>query len=147
MKSIKRYSDIPALESMRRDMDRFFDDLAPFSWNRGNGGKEIWAPNTDMSETDDEYIVKVDLPGISKKDIEVNYKDHRLTIAGERKLAEEEENKNMIRRERYFGTFLRTYTLPDAISEDKIKAKFKDGVLTVLVPKVEVKKPTQIQID
>ncbi|NGP89861.1 Hsp20/alpha crystallin family protein [Fodinibius halophilus] len=147
MKSVKRYSDLSVLESMRREMDHFFDDLAPFSWKRGNGGKEIWAPNSDMSETENEYLVKIDLPGLSKDDIEVNYKDHRLTIAGERKLEKEEDEKNMIRKERYFGTFVRAYTLPEAIKEDRIKATFKDGVLTIEVPKTEVKKPTKIQID
>lgn len=149
MKSIQKFPTLSPLESMRREMDRFFDDITPFSWREGNGGMEmeLWAPDTDMSETENEYIITVDLPGISKKDIEVNYKDNRLSISGERKKEEKEEKKDYIRRERYTGKFVRSFTLPAAVKDDKIKAGFKDGVLTVRVPKTEASKPKSIMID
>lgn len=149
MKTLTRYSDMPVLESIKRDMDRFFDDIVPFSWRVENGGREldVWAPSTDMSETNNEYIISVDLPGITKKDVEVNIQNHRLTITGERKKEAEEEGKDFHRRERFYGRFMRSFTLPAAVKEESIKAKFKDGVLTVTVPKAEVKKAKTVAID
>ena len=128
-------------------MDRFFDDLTPFSWKVENGGVELWAPDTDMSETENEYIVAVDLPGVTKKNIDVNYKNNMLTISGEREKEEKEEKKDFIRRERFYGKFVRSFTLPAAVREDDIKANFKDGVLTVRIPKTEVSKPKTVPID
>lgn len=108
---------------------------------------ELWAPDTDMSETDDAYLLTVDLPGLTKKDIQVSYQDHRLTISGERKKESKEEEKDYIRQERYLGKFTRSFTLPTEVKEDKIKASFKDGVLLVTIPKVEAKKPKTVSID
>lgn len=150
MKTLTKFSDVSPLEAIRRDMDRIFDDMSPFSRiRRGNGGfgMELWAPDTDMSETDDTYLLTVDLPGLTKKDIQVSYQDHRLTISGERKKESKEEEKDYIRQERYVGKFTRSFTLPTEVKEDKIKAVFKDGVLTVTIPKVETKKPKTVTID
>lgn len=149
MKALQKRSDISPLESIRREMDRFFDDIVPFSRRTGNGGMrlELWAPDTDVSETDNEYIISVDLPGISKKDVEVSYKDNRLTISGERRHEEKEEKEDYLRRERYQGNFTRSFTLPSEVKDDTIKAHFKDGVLKVEVPKAEVRKPKTVTID
>lgn len=91
--SMQKYSGSP-LATMKREMDRFFDDLTPF-WRLENGGigMDIWAPDTDMSETENEYVVMVDLPGMSKKDIKINYQDNRLTISGERKKKKKKKAK------------------------------------------------------
>lgn len=149
MKAVQKFSGPSPLDSIKREMDRFFDDITPFSWRAGNGGMEmeLWAPDTDMSETESEYLVTVDLPGISKKDIEVSYQDKRLTITGERKKEEKEEKKDYLRRERYFGKFVRSFTLPAGVKDNEIKASFKDGVLTVKIPKTEVQKPKTVKID
>jgi len=104
-------------------------------------------PNTDMTETDNDYIVSIDLPGLTKKDIDVNLQENRLTISGKREKEEKEENKNFLRKERYHGRFMRSFTLPATVQEEEIKAKFKDGVLTVTIPKAEVSKPKEIKID
>ncbi|WP_372634428.1 Hsp20/alpha crystallin family protein [Fodinibius sp.] len=149
MKAIQKKSDLSPIESIRREMDRFFDDIVPFSPRMGGDGMrmELWAPDTDVSETDEEYIVTVDLPGISKEDVEVSFKDNRLTISGERQHEEKEEKEDFLRKERYHGSFTRSFTLPSAGKDDKIKARFKEGVLKVNVPKVEVQKPKTVQID
>lgn len=148
MKALTRFSQFPAMESIRRDMDRFFDDLIPISMREGNGERlGLWTPSTDMSETDNEYLITVDLPGITKKDVEVNIQDNRLTISGDRTMEEKEDKKNYHRRERFQGRFMRSFTLPAAVKEDKIKARFKDGVLTVTVPKAEVKKAKTVMIE
>jgi HSP20 family protein len=137
------------LESMRMEMDRLFDDLIPFSWRRDENtiGFETWSPRTDFIENDKEFKVHLDLPGMTKNDIKVNFQDGRLSISGERKQAAENEKDDYIRRERYYGSFYRTFTLPEAVKEDKIKATFKDGVLWVTVPKAEVSKPKEVKID
>lgn len=149
MKPMKKSSELSPIETIRREMDRFFDDIVPFSQKGENGGMrmDVWAPNTDVSETGDEYIISIDLPGTSKEDVEVKYKDNRLTISGERKKEEEKEEENFLRKERYHGSFTRSFTLPSEVEKDDIKANFKEGVLTVKVPRSEVEEPTNIQID
>lgn len=150
MKTLTKNSDMSPLEAIKRDMDLIFDDISPFSRiRRGNGGfgMELWAPDTDMSETEDAYMLTMDLPGLKKDDVDVSYKDNRLTISGERSRETKEEEKDFIRRERYLGKFSRAFTMPADVMEDKIKATFKNGVLTVDIPKAEVKKPKKVSID
>lgn len=110
-------------------------------------GLDLIKPDTDMMETEKEFVVAVDLPGFQKKDININYEDNRLIIKGTRKEETKDEQKDYLHRERYFGEFVRSLTLPTKIKEDKIKASFKDGVLTVTAPKVEVSKPKMVAID
>ncbi|MCW9705857.1 Hsp20/alpha crystallin family protein [Fodinibius salsisoli] len=148
MKAVERYSGLTPMETIRREMDRFFDDMTPFSRKPGDGRKlALWAPETDMSETDDAYSITVDLPGVPKEDVEVSFQDKRLVISGERKSEEEKKDEDYIRKERYVGKFVRSFTLPSAVKDDKIKASFKDGVLTVNVPKAETSKPKTVAID
>lgn len=149
MKSLTKQGELRPIEDLRRELDRIFDEMVPFSWwkEEGENGIKLWAPKTDMTENDDAYLINVDLPGISKKDVKVSYKDNRLTISGERNEKEKEEKDNYLRKERYFGSFVRSFTLPAAVKEDNIKANFKDGVLTVTVPKAEVSKPKTVEID
>jgi len=150
MKITKRKSEPTAIESMRREMDRFFDELTPFSWMREtNGGSrmDVWAPNTDMSEDENEYVIKMDIPGMTKDDIEVNFEDNRITIRGERSEEEREEKKDYIRKERYKGSFYRSFTIPKTVDEDQIKAKFEEGVLKVNLPKAEVSKPKEVKVE
>ncbi len=149
MKTMSKKTDIRPVDELRRELDRLFDDMVPFSWwrEKGNGGRELWAPDTDMTETDDEFIIKADLPGTTRDDIEVTFKDHRLTIKGERQTKEEEEKENYLRRERFYGNFVRSLTLPTEVKDEDIKASFNDGVLTVHVPKAEISKPKAIKIN
>jgi len=133
---------------LRREMDQFFDDLIPFSWMRENSGNtmESWMPTSDISEDDKEYLIKLDLPGMEKNDIKVSYQDKRVIISGERKSEEKEEKKDFIRKERYYGSFYRSFTLPEAVKEDNIQASFKDGVLKLVMPKTEVAKSKTIKV-
>lgn len=137
------------IDSFRKEMDHFFDDLVPSSWRKINGdlGLDAWSPSSDLSETEKEYKVVLDLPGMERKDINVNMQDNRLIISGERKKEEKEEGQDFIRKERYSGSFYRSFTLPGEIKESAIKAQFKEGVLTVTVPKSEVKKAKNIKIE
>ncbi|NQV37504.1 MAG: Hsp20/alpha crystallin family protein [Candidatus Marinimicrobia bacterium] len=124
-----------------RFLTDFFGDMNVQAQNSSN-----WNPNVDIQETNDEYIVTADLPGLKKKDINISLKENTLSISGERNVESKDEKKNHYRMERGFGQFNRSFRLPDEILEDKISANFKDGVLTVEIPKAEEVKPKEIEI-
>lgn len=105
-----------------------------------------WTPAIDITEDNDAFLVTADLPGLTKKDININIKENMLTISGERKTEKKDENKNYCRTERRYGAFKRSFQLTDKVIADKITASFKDGVLTVNVPKAEEVKPKEIDI-
>ncbi len=130
---------------LQREINRMFDRFF-----RGFDEEEIaistWSPRVDISETDDEYIVRAEVPGVSKDDIKVTIKDNVLTISGEKKQEKESKGENFHRVERVYGTFSRTFTLPGVVKVDKVEAKFKDGVLTIKLPKVEEAKAKEIEV-
>lgn len=119
----------------------------PKRWT-GNGDIALpnWSPLVDISEDDKEYLVKADLPEMKKEDVKVTVEEGVLSISGERKSEKEEKNKKFHRIERSYGTFLRTFTLPEDADAKKIAAEFKDGVLWVHLPKVPVVKPQPVQV-
>ena len=105
-----------------------------------------WTPAIDIAEDNDSFLVTADLPGLTKKDISINIKENMLTISGERKNEIKDEKRNYCRTERLYGAFKRSFQLTDQVLADKITASFKDGVLTVNVPKAEEVKPKEIEI-
>ncbi|MGE3920921.1 MAG: Hsp20/alpha crystallin family protein [Gammaproteobacteria bacterium] len=105
-----------------------------------------WTPSVDIIETDKEYEIKADLPAVKKEDVKVNIHDGVLCIEGERKLEKEEKNKKFHRIERSYGSFMRSFTLPDNADENNIHAEFKDGLLTVRLPKSDRAKPKSIEV-
>lgn len=151
MKQLTRYQypSTTPVHNLRHEMDRIFNELIPFSWrfDESETNMGIWTPTTDMMETDNEYVIEVDLPGLTKKDIQINAHDNVLTIEGERRRESKQEQPGYLRNERYFGTFKRSIMLPASIMDDKIKATFKDGVLRVNVPKAEKSKKKSVPID
>ncbi len=150
MKQLSKYQPTAApVNNLRREMDRIFNELIPFSWRLDDSEVTMstWTPTTDMIETDAEYVVEVELPGLSKKDIQINCQDNVLSIEGERKQEEKEERPGYLRSERSYGTFKRSIMLPTSIVEDKVKATFKDGVLRVTVPKAEKSKRKSVPIE
>jgi HSP20 family protein len=134
---------------MERMMDTFFDRRMrpwwPERWLRADE-MEISAPAVDLFEEKDDIVVKAELPGIEKDNIEVNVSDHHLTIKGEKKKEEEVKQENYYRCERSYGSFLRTLELPADVKADKVKAAFKNGVLEVRLPKTEEAKAKEIKI-
>jgi HSP20 family protein len=106
-----------------------------------------WAPSVDVEETEDRYVIKADLPGVEKKDIDVKLENGVLSIRGE-KSVEKESGKDTRhhRRERFYGTFARSFTLPEAVQADGVDASYRDGVLTLQIPKKEEAKPRSIDI-
>jgi HSP20 family protein len=100
----------------------------------------------DITETDVEYLIKAEIPEVKKEDVKVAVEDGVLTMQGERKQEKEEKGKKFHRVERYYGSFLRTFTVPDNVDETKVKAEFKDGILNVHLPKTEKAKPKAVEV-
>ncbi|HKU43535.1 MAG TPA: Hsp20/alpha crystallin family protein [Polyangiales bacterium] len=105
-----------------------------------------WAPAVDISENNEEFILKAELPGVNKDDVKVAVEDGVVRIEGERKQEKEEKDKKFHRIERSYGSFMRTFGLPGNIDEAKIQAQFKEGVLTVRLPKSSAAKPKAIEV-
>lgn len=105
-----------------------------------------WVPKVDVKEEKDKYLAFVDLPGVDPKDIEIEMDGHTLTIKGERQSASESKDENFFRVERAYGKFCRQFSLPDTIDSSAIQAKTKQGVLTIVLPKVVEQKAKKIQI-
>ena len=114
-----------------------------------NGGKALeWSPSVDISETEDEFLIRADLPAVKKEDVQVTVDEGMLTISGERRQQTEEKKEKSHRIETVYGKFSRSFSLPDNVDAANIRAESKDGVITVHVAKTRVtpKKPTQIKV-
>ncbi len=134
------------LNRLRREIDRLFEE--PFSFLAPSTSFfEGWTPAVDIYEDQDKYTVKTELPGMKKEDIGVSLDGDTLTISGERKQEEEKQEGEGYRAERFFGRFQRSVTLPASVKADQVEAAYKDGVLTITVPKAEEAKPKQIQVN
>lgn len=129
-------------------MRQFFGaGFAPL-WRLGeeNWSLTTWSPACDIYETDNEIVVKAELPEVKKEDVHVSIENNLLTIRGERKLSEETKRENYHRLERCYGEFTRSFRLPSFTDTGKINAEFKDGMLRVTLPKREEVKPKQIEV-
>ena len=136
-----RTNDVWGLQS---DINRLFDAfMSPLDTTTE---KEMMVPKLDVAELKDRYEVKAELPGLDEKDIELTLEDGLLTISGEKKAETEEKEKGYYLKECSYGSFARSVRLPDNISDDKIEAKFKKGVLTVKLPKKEILPPKSRKI-
>jgi HSP20 family protein len=136
------------LLGIRDEMNRLFDNFFSGLPERRSGLLEgEWAPSIDIAETDNEIVVTAELPGVDQKDVDITITDDVLTLKGEKKEEKEIKKENYHRIERSYGGFQRTVTLPTGVQADKAKATYKDGVLTVNVPKTEEAKPKQIKIN
>lgn len=116
------------------------------------GGQELiqqgeWVPKVDISETENEFVIKAEIPDVDKKDVKVSVENGILSIQGERKQEKEEEGKTFHRIERQYGMFSRSFSLPGTVSTENIKANFKDGMLNITLEKVEEAKPKAIEVN
>jgi len=117
------------------DMDTMIHSFFNTDWNFPVRDTRNWSPAVDVKETDNSFILTSDIPGLTKKDIKVNVANGKLSISGERTYETDQENDNYHYRERRFGTFDRSFKLPDTVDEEKISASFKNGILIVALPK------------
>jgi HSP20 family protein len=148
MNTLTRWNQLREMEALQHGLNSLIN-RPPV--RRAEGQEEPmavaeWAPLVDISEDDKEYLIKAELPDVKKEDVKVTAEDGTLTITGERKFEKEEKNKKYHRVERTFGSFGRTFSLPDDARPAKVSAEFKDGVLTVHLTKDEKAKPQQIEV-
>jgi HSP20 family protein len=144
------FADLTGWErDMERMMDNFFDRRMrpwwPERWFRTEGSLTN-VPALDIFEEKDDLVVKAELPGMEKDDVEVNLTDHTLTIKGEKKKEDEVKEEKYYRSERSYGSFVRTLQLPADVQADKVKASFKNGILEVRLPKTEEAKTKEIKV-
>ncbi|MBI2384782.1 MAG: Hsp20/alpha crystallin family protein [Elusimicrobia bacterium] len=143
-RELERYDPFQALDPFRefrlRPFGGLFEDV--FAPLRADVPSipAAWMPRADVRETEKEYVIDLSLPGIRKEDVKVEVKDDVLTVSGERRTEKEEKGKSWLRRESSYGSFLRSFTLPEGLHSEDIKANYKDGVLTL-----SMRKPAQVK--
>ena len=132
--------------NLRDELNSFFE--LPFWSSSARAGQLFtgWSPALDLYENGDHFVAVVELPGMRKEDIEISLHDGTLTISGERKREKSSNNDKAERSERYIGTFRRSIALPTRVDANKVSATYRDGILTVTLPKAEEVKPKQIQV-
>jgi HSP20 family protein len=131
--------------NLKSEMDRLFDRLAEMKWDDLPALGE-WRPSMDISETKDSLVAKVEVPGMEQKDIQISLQENLLTIKGEKKQEKEEKEETYFRMERTYGAFARTLPHPAPVETGKVTATFKNGILTVKLPKGAAAKGTMIPI-
>ena len=141
-----RWTPLRGVMSFRNEMDRLLDDLYGSMAPSQETFEGDWHPSMDLAETDSDVTASVELPGLQKDDIKVSVEDSTLTVSGEKKQEKTESAGDLRRIERVYGYFKRTIKLPASVDAGKVKAAYKDGILTVTMPKVEAKKSKEIPI-
>lgn len=134
------------LFNLHNEMGRAFGDLLSSQDSETNTESASWMPTVDISESEQSYEIHAELPGVKESDVNVSVTDNLLTIKGMKQAQEKTDDKNFHRVERQYGTFQRSFTLPRQVDTTRIKAGYKDGILTLTIPKAEEAKPTEIQI-
>jgi len=143
--SITRWDTYHGLGGLQEQVNRLFESTFPR--RSDNSALTTWAPAVDIYETENELVVKADLPDVSEKDLDVRVENNMLTIRGERKFEKKVEEENYLRVERTYGTFSRSFSLPNTVNNEAIKADYKNGVLTVTLPKRAESKPKQVKVN
>jgi len=146
---IVRFDPFEDLSRLQREMNRLFDDTytpSPRTSRREGVAAPTWAPAVDVAEDANEIVLRSELPGVRQEDLDIEVVNDTLTIRGEKKFADDEKKGNYVRIERAYGAFQRSFTLGVPVQQDKINASFKDGVLTVRLPKSEETKPKKVLV-
>lgn len=146
--TLVRFNPTRELLNVEREFNKLWNSFSNRFGKEENNEYDnaVWSPLTDISEDKDNFYLHADLPGVTKDNLKLNFVDGKLTISGERSQEKEEQGKTFHRVERSFGKYYRSFTLPEKIIADKISAEFKDGQLTVKIPKAEEAKPKELQI-
>jgi HSP20 family protein len=145
MTTIARLEPFRGFSALHDQVNRIFNESVR---TQGDGSAlTAWAPSVDIYETPNELVVKADLPEVDEKDIDVHIENNLLTIRGERKFDKSVQEDNYLRIERTYGTFSRSFSLPNTVNAESIRAEYKNGVLTVNLPKREESKPRQVKVN
>ena len=129
--------DMPGFRQMQDTLSRFLSEPS----------SRPWTPAVDILETENELVLKMDVPEVELKDVDIRLENQTLTVKGERKFENRQDSKAYHRIERSYGTFARSFTLPDTLDTDKVRADYKNGVLNITLPKKEVAKPRTIKVE
>ncbi|WP_152205842.1 Hsp20/alpha crystallin family protein [Marinobacter changyiensis] len=149
MTRITRWNPISEFEDL---LDRYNRQFGLTRTNDDQEGKDLmrrsdWAPAVDIKETPEAFLIEAELPGLNKDDVKVTVQDGVLSIQGERHKVEETSDEKQHRVERFYGSFLRRFTLPDNVEESSVQARFSDGVLSLTLKKVEPAQPRAIEVE
>lgn len=145
--NLVKWDPFRELEEVSNHLNRIFGRTPA----RAETGHEMlamadWTPSVDISETDTAYLIKAEIPGVKKEDIKVTIQDGMVTIQGERKMEKEEKDKKFHRIERSYGSFMRSFSVPEDVEEGDVKAEFKDGMINVTLPKSGKPKAKSIEV-
>ena len=146
MTTLMRLDPFRELEEMSDQLNRMYARPAARTNGKESSTVADWAPTVDISETDGEYVIKAELPEVKKDDVTVTLEDGILMIQGERRREQDEKTTKYHRVERSYGSFVRSFSLPDQVDENGVKAEYKDGMLNLRIPKSEKAKPRAIEI-
>jgi len=144
--TVIRWEPFGGMDDMFNRFPSLFEKWARLS---GTGEKGVgWAPSVDISETDQEYLIRASLPAVKKEDVNVTVEDGMLTVSGERRQQQQQKDEKFHKIENFYGSFARSFSLPEGTDPSAIRAESKDGVLTIHVPKAraETKKPTTVKV-
>jgi HSP20 family protein len=148
--ALVRWEPARELASLQQEMNRLFTtffDAPATAGGAGNGGAlRRWVPAMDLVETDDHFVLKADLPGLTEDDVHIDVEDNVLTVSGERQAEHEDKREGYVRVERSYGAFRRSLTLPEGVEPEAVSASFERGVLEVRIPKPEERKPRRVAI-
>lgn len=145
MNGISRRDSFRNLTILQEQFNRLFDSAFPA---RGDeSALTTWAPSVDIYETENELVIKADLPDLNEKEIDIRVENNMLTIRGERKFEQKVKEENYLRIERSYGSFSRSFSLPNTVNTEGIQAEYKQGVLTVELPKRAESKPKQVKVN
>jgi len=145
--AVVKWDPFRDLISIQDRMNKLFEQT--LSRSRGEEGVSAatWTPAVDIYETTDTIVMKAELPGVTREDIQIQIHDNTLVLRGERRFAKDVQEENYLRIERAYGSFHRSFTLPATVRQDNIRAVFRDGVLELTLPKAEESKPKRISIE
>jgi HSP20 family protein len=145
--TVTRYEPYNLLNQLQREVNRLFEPGRLGADEDAGVSASDWMPAVDIKEEDEQFVIYADLPGVQPKDIEITMEKGVLTLKGERNAGSKEEERKYKRLERVRGSFLRRFTMPDVVDVEKISAKFKDGVLELIVPKGAAAQPRKITVE
>jgi HSP20 family protein len=149
--ALVRWEPVRELSSLQTDVNRLFNaffDTTTTGANgaNGDGAPRRWVPAMDLVETEDQFVLKADLPGLAEEDVHIDVEDDVLTVSGERKAEHEDKREGYVRVERSYGAFRRSLTLPEGVEPEAVSASFQRGVLEIRIPKPEERKPRRVAI-
>ncbi|MEX0271103.1 Hsp20/alpha crystallin family protein [Leptolyngbyaceae cyanobacterium UHCC 1019] len=143
-----RWQPWQEVDTLRHQLDQLFDELSPV--NRGNSLRTNganWAPAIELKSTETDVVLRAELPGIEAKDLDVQVSRDTVSISGEYKSETKTEDHQVIRSEFRYGSFKRVISLPNAVQNDQVQAEFKDGILTLTLPKLEADRPKVVKVN